>query len=412
MKRTIAAVFVALAVWVADRPVGAHHSFSAEYDATKPVTLKGSVTKIEWMNPHIYFHLDVKDDKGVSTEWSIEGGAPNTLYRAGWRRDSLKFGDVVTVHGFLARDGTKLANMRTVILADGREVLGGQQVLRSHRRPPSLLGSSPTAPRTRGAFIMGRVLSPLALGAAFVLSAMLGHAGSAWAQGPAPVRPDLSGFWVNQYTPDLSVALGKQPPFTALGAERWRTVDTSKDPTATCLPVGPSRGFTAPFPFLLVQNAETVSILFEYQAIWRAIYLDGRGHPEDIEEYPYFMGHSVGRWEGDTLVVDTTGIDERSWLDTAGHEHSAKLRLTERLVKTGADTVQWTVTYDDPVFFTRPWSITRTFTRGKPGDRLLPYTCNENNRDVEHLRPNQPNLNYKHTPEPPDDPKAPKRPGA
>jgi len=217
---------------------------------------------------------------------------------------------------------------------------------------------------------------------------------------------ELSGFWINQYTPDLSVVLGKQPPFTEFGAERWRTVDTAKDPTAVCLPVGPSRGFTAPFPFLLVQDDKTISIMFEYQAIWRAIYLDGRAHPDDLADYPYFMGHSIGRWEGDTLVVDTQGIDERSWLDTAGHEHSDKLKLTERFKKTGPDTIQWTVTYDDPVYFTRPWSIERTFTRGKPGDRVLPYTCNENNKDVEHLLPHQPNLNYKHVPEP-----ATKKPG-
>ena len=231
------------------------------------------------------------------------------------------------------------------------------------------------------------------------------------AQDSAAKRPDLSGFWVNQYTPNLSVALGGEPPFTAFGAERWRTVDTSKDPTAICLPVGPSRGFTAPFPFLLVQGADTIGILFEYQSIWRAIYMDGRTHPDDVAEYPYFMGHSVGRWEGSVLVVDTIGIDERSWLDTAGHEHSAKLRLTERFEKTGPDRMQWTVIYDDPVYFTRPWSITRTFTRGKPDDRLLPYTCNENNKDVEHLQPHQPNLNYKHVPEPAGTKPPPKPPG-
>jgi hypothetical protein len=233
---------------------------------------------------------------------------------------------------------------------------------------------------------------------AWTLCAVLAHAGVASAQGPAPGRPDLNGFWVNQYTPDLSVALGSQPPFTDYGAERWRTVDLSKDPTGFCLPPGPSRGFTAPFPFLLVQHDTMISVMFEYQAIWRAIYMDGRKHPDDVAEYPYFMGHSVGRWEGDTLVVDTTGIDERSWLDTAGHEHSAQLRLTERFRKTGADTMQWTATFDDPVFFTQPWSVTRTFTRGKPGDRVLPYTCTENNKDVEHLVPYQPNLNYTHTP--------------
>jgi hypothetical protein len=243
------------------------------------------------------------------------------------------------------------------------------------------------------------ILQRCARCAAVVAGVLMLAAATLTAQGSQ--RPDLSGFWVNQYTPDLSAALGRQPPVTEHGAERWRTVDTAKDPTAICLPVGPSRGFTAPFPFIIVQHEKTISILFEYQAIWRAIHLDGRAHPDDLDEYPYFMGHSIGHWEGDTLVVDTQGIDERSWLDTAGHEHSAKLRLTERFKPTGPDTMQWTVTYDDPIYFTRPWSIERTFTRGKPGDRVLPYTCNENNKDVEHLQPHQPNLDYKHVPEMP-----------
>lgn len=232
------------------------------------------------------------------------------------------------------------------------------------------------------------------------LGAILIGAGIAAAQDAQSSHPDLSGFWVNQYTPNLSTVLGSEPPFTEFGAEQWRTVDTSKDPTAICLPVGPSRAFTAPFPFQLVQGKDSIAILFEYQSIWRAIYMDGRSHPEDVADYPYFMGHSVGRWEGNVLVVDTTGIDERSWLDTAGHRHSAELRLTERFEPTGPNTIKWTVTFDDPVYFTRPWSIARTFTRGKPSDRLLPYTCNENNKDVEQLESFQPNLNYKHIPDP------------
>src|SRR5262245_30642184 len=107
-------------------------------------------------------------------------------------------------------------------------------------------------------------------------------------------QPDLSGFWINQYTPNLAQALGKEPPFTAFGAERWRTVDTSKDPTGVCLPPGPSRAFTAPFPFLLIQHKDMVGLLYEYQTIWRVIYTDGRPHPQDIADYPHFMGASVG----------------------------------------------------------------------------------------------------------------------
>jgi len=126
MRRGLSAAFLALTMSVIDRPLTAHHSFAAEYDRNKPVTLTGSVTRVEWMNPHVYFYIDVKEPSGTAL-WAIEGGAPNTLYRAGWRKDSLKIGDVVTVHGHLARDGTKLANMQTATLADGREVLGGRQ---------------------------------------------------------------------------------------------------------------------------------------------------------------------------------------------------------------------------------------------------------------------------------------------
>jgi hypothetical protein len=222
------------------------------------------------------------------------------------------------------------------------------------------------------------------------------------AQAPARNAPDFAGTWRNQYTPNLAEALGKEPPYTPYGAERWRTVDTAKDPTGFCLPPGPSRIFTSPFPFILMQQGDMISFLFEYQTLWRVVYMDGRRHPADIADYPDFMGHSIGKWEGETLVVDTIGLNERSWLDTAGHEHSPKLHLTERIRKISNDKLEWTATFEDPVFFSKPWSITRTFTRfDDTKDRIMPYTCTENNRDVEHLKPNQPNLNYKYEPEKP-----------
>ena len=110
---------------IAATPLAAHHFFAAQYDRNKPVTLTGTVTKLEWMNPHIYFYLDVKDPGGNIVGWAIEGGNPAGLYRNGWRKDSLKIGDLVTVEGWLARDGSKLANLRTVVLTDGRQVFGG-----------------------------------------------------------------------------------------------------------------------------------------------------------------------------------------------------------------------------------------------------------------------------------------------
>src|SRR5579862_1953967 len=106
-------------------PMLAHHSFSAEYDAQKTVELTGTVNKVEWMNPHARFYVNVKDDKGAVTNWEFELGSPNGLMRQGWSRNSLKEGDVVTVNGSRAKDGTNLVNATTVTLAGGKKVFAG-----------------------------------------------------------------------------------------------------------------------------------------------------------------------------------------------------------------------------------------------------------------------------------------------
>ena len=103
----------------------AHHSFAAQYDSTKQVTLQGVITKVEWMNPHAYFYVDVVDDKGQTVNWAVEGGAPNVLYREGWKPTSLKAGDRVTILGSRAKDGSHLVNALSFKLPDGRCVFAG-----------------------------------------------------------------------------------------------------------------------------------------------------------------------------------------------------------------------------------------------------------------------------------------------
>ena len=105
--------------------VAAHHAFAAEFDGSKPVTLKGTVTKMEWINPHAWLHMEVKGPDGKPVVWMIEGGAPNALLRRGWNRNSVQAGTSIVVEGFRSRDGSNRANGRVVTLADGKKLFIG-----------------------------------------------------------------------------------------------------------------------------------------------------------------------------------------------------------------------------------------------------------------------------------------------
>jgi len=119
-SKSLAAITFAAAL-----PLLAHHSFEAQFDSKKPVTIKGKVTKVDWMNPHIYLHVDGVDDKGVAALWDCEGGNPNSLRRNGWLKTTIKAGDEITIEGTRAKDGTNTCNARSVKLADGTRVLAG-----------------------------------------------------------------------------------------------------------------------------------------------------------------------------------------------------------------------------------------------------------------------------------------------
>jgi hypothetical protein len=141
MARHALGVCLAALVWLFASPAQAHHSFGAEFDANKPVTLMGVVKKVEWTNPHSHFSLEVKDEKGRTVTWQLTGYTVNALYRTGWKKDvTMKVGDTVTIFGWRARDGSNSAHAREVTFADGKKLFYG---------PPSGTGEGGPTPAVK-----------------------------------------------------------------------------------------------------------------------------------------------------------------------------------------------------------------------------------------------------------------------
>jgi hypothetical protein len=191
-------------------------------------------------------------------------------------------------------------------------------------------------------------------------------------------KPDLTGVWEIPYVPDMSRGIGPLP-FTAWGEADFKAYDPAKfDYTAHCLPAGLTRQMNTPMPLEIFQMPKRVAILFEAWNTFVVIPLD-RDHPQRVD--PTWMGNSVGHWEGDWLVVDSIGFNDKTRLDTIGHPHSDQLHVVQRLTRTDAMHIAYEVTVEDPKAYTRPFTNKRVFTL-KPTWELMEYSCEENNKDI------------------------------
>jgi hypothetical protein len=207
--------------------------------------------------------------------------------------------------------------------------------------------------------------------------------------GPAPHaadgKPDLSGLWGPDpnLIRDVSAAL---KPGEALPLQPWALQLAKErlpkdDPNANCLPAGVPR--MSPYPWKIIQTPKLIVFLFEGNVhSYRQIFMDGRGHPKDID--PTWYGDSTGKWEGNTLVVDTVGFNDRFWFDGAGHPHTEKLHLTERYRRPDSGHLEFEVTIDDPGAYTRPFTL---FGHSPlmVNTEIMEYFCIENNQDVSHI---------------------------
>jgi hypothetical protein len=201
-------------------------------------------------------------------------------------------------------------------------------------------------------------------------------------KGPAPRtrdgKPDFSGVWHTLRFIDPGIP---SPLPWADAASKENLANNLKNiPSARCLPVGPTMSALV-LPFRIMQNATVMALLFEDE-LPRQIYLDGRKHPD--ESISPFVGHSVGRWEGDTLVVDVVGFNDQGWLDVPGHPHTDKLHIIERWRRKDLGHLEVEITIDDPGAYKKPWTMKKA-TELAPNDEVGQYVCNENNRDLPHL---------------------------
>lgn len=197
-------------------------------------------------------------------------------------------------------------------------------------------------------------------------------------------KPDLSGIWSpdRNFIYDISSALkpGEILPLQPWAAKATKERMSKDDPEANCLPAGVPR--MAPYPWKILQLPQLVVFLFEGNIhTYRQIFMDGKGHPDDVN--PTWYGHSTAKWEGDTLVVDTVGFNDKFWFDFAGHPHTEKLHTVERYHRPDLGHLDYEVVIEDPGAYTKPFTMIGHSIL--TDSELMEYICNENNQDVSHI---------------------------
>ena len=194
--------------------------------------------------------------------------------------------------------------------------------------------------------------------------------------GNAVSTPDISGVWMQRTLGDAFTE--DVPPMQPWALERTKANAGAggKDPEVDCLPSGMPRIYLHRYPVEILQLPGRVIMLFEYDHIVRQIWTDGRAHPSDEELDQTWMGHSIGRWDGDTLVVDSVGFNDTTWLDNLGHPHSDALHVVERVRRVDQDTLQIDFMLDDPNAYTEPWTGQKVF-RLRPSWEITEHVCND-----------------------------------
>ncbi len=365
MKRVpVQRIVFALLILLLTTTTPAQRSFTSTYDSTRKVTLEGPVTKVDWVNPRAFFFMNVRDANGNVFNWAVEFGSAVDLEKNGWKASSLKIGDVVIIEGVLARGEMKQASATSVTLkATGRKLFAPLP-----RRTANAAAPAPRWPN-----------SHVRLGPAPGSKGYWGMASTKVLveNSAAKVAMNDDGLLAN--LADIDKIAPFKPWARAVYEFRQRTL-LRDDPLGRCLPPGGPRQFQMPYGFQFIEQPELGRILVLLgggNRNWHVIYIDGRPPAQASEAVASYYGTSVGRWEGDTLVVDSVGFNEKFWMTGGGLPHTESLHLIEKFSRTNLNTMRYEVTVDDPRTYTRRWTGGWTI-QWVPDEELQEYFCEEN----------------------------------
>ena len=338
----------------------------AMYDEWRRVTLDGVVTRVEWVNPRAYVLIDVRESGAAVSNWAVEIGSPLDLEERGWSRTTVRTGDGVSVEAIPARDNTKRARLLSFWTTRPRaRVFSGRAA--TARVTPVVAGPTPRWPD--GHVRLGPPAGRKGYWGAANVTTMI-ESGSKISMRSDGLLSDLA---------DADRVAPLQPWAKALYLYRQRTL-LKDDPAARCLPPGGPRQFHTPNGFQFVEQRDLGRMLVLFgggNRNWRIIYTDGRPLGQAAEAVPGYFGSSVGRWEKDTLVVESVGYNERFWMTNGGLPHTEALRLVERFSRPDLNTLKYEVTVDDPRTYTRPWRSEWT-VRWVPDRDIEEFFCEEN----------------------------------
>jgi Family of unknown function (DUF6152) len=370
MKSGVAFAFALVAVLLLGYESGsAHHPISAKFDDGKPVTLTGVVTLVDWRNPHVHIYMNVRAANDADN-WAVELDSPIDLEAGGWTRESVRPGDGITVAGMSARNGSRQVWATRVTMTGN-----GKQVLHiTPPSPPALLANRPTPRWPDKQPRLGPSPGGVQGYWAFPSSTVL-------VENAAAIPMDQYGLL--RSVADAKRVAPMQPWALALYELRQRRF-LQDDPTfLNCKPPGGPRQFQLSYGVQFVEDRERQRVFVLIGGgnnNFRIIYLDGRGFTGQVggdDDNPLYYGRAVGKWEGDSLVVDTRGFNEDFWFTNGGLPHTEQLKLIERFTRESFDTLKYEVTVDDPGAYTRPWSSSWTL-RWVTGQEMPRHLCQEN----------------------------------